>query len=83
MEYQTNQVFVFTTDIGTELDQKFKRFVEGYHETYSDQTLLDGLVGALSFATVLSMVWISSKTYLSQAYSEAIKPIDEPFLSIE
>ena len=28
-EYQTNQVSVFTIDTGTELDQEFKRFVDG------------------------------------------------------
>jgi hypothetical protein len=57
-EYHTNLVSVFTTDIGTELDQEFKRFVDEYRDTYSDRTLLDGLVEALSFATVLSMVWM-------------------------
>jgi hypothetical protein len=49
-EYHTNQISVFTTDEGTELDREFKRFVDQYRETYSDQTLLDGLVEALEEA---------------------------------
>jgi len=49
-EYHTNQVSVLTTDVGTELDEEFERFIDEYRETYSDQTLLDGLVEALEEA---------------------------------
>ena len=49
-EYHTNQISVFTTDVGTELDEEFERFINQYRETYSDQTLLDGLVEALEEA---------------------------------
>jgi hypothetical protein len=49
-EYHTNQISVFTTDVGTELDEEFKRFIDQYREGYSDQTLLDGLVEALEEA---------------------------------
>jgi hypothetical protein len=49
-EYHTNQISVFTTDVGTELDDKFKQFIDEYREGYSDQTLLDGLVEALEDA---------------------------------
>jgi len=46
-EYHTNQISVFTTDVGTELDEEFKQFIDEYREGYSDQTLLEGLVEAL------------------------------------
>ncbi|GAA0290404.1 phospholipase D-like domain-containing protein [Halarchaeum salinum] len=49
-EYHTNQISVFTTDLGTELDQEFEQFIAEYREGYSDQTLLDGLVEALEEA---------------------------------
>ena len=49
-EYHTNQISVFTTDVGTELDEEFKRFIDEYREGYSDQTLLEGLVEALEEA---------------------------------
>jgi len=41
---------VFTTDVGTELDEEFERFIDQYREGYSDQTLLEGLVDALEEA---------------------------------
>jgi len=49
-EYHTNQISVFTTDVGTELDEEFEHFIDEYRETYSDRTLLDGLVEALEEA---------------------------------
>lgn len=49
-EYHTNQIAVFTTDVGSELDEKFTAFIDQYRETYSDQTLLEGLVEALEEA---------------------------------
>jgi len=49
-EYHTNQISVFTTDVGTELDEAFEKFIDQYREGYSDQTLLDGLVEALEEA---------------------------------
>ncbi|WP_049923890.1 hypothetical protein [Halopiger djelfimassiliensis] len=49
-EYHTNQISVFTTDVGTQLDKEFKRFIDQYRETYSNQTLLEGLVEALEEA---------------------------------
>jgi len=49
-EYHTNQISVFTTDVGTELDDEFKQFIDEYWEGYSDQTLLEGLVEALEDA---------------------------------
>ncbi|QLH83841.1 hypothetical protein [Halosimplex pelagicum] len=49
-EYHTNQISVFTTDVGTELDDEFLDFIDQYREGYSDQTLLDGLVEALEEA---------------------------------
>ncbi|SEW01523.1 phospholipase D-like domain-containing protein [Halobacterium jilantaiense] len=49
-EYHTNQISVFTTDVGTELDEEFERFIDQYREGYSDQTLLEGLVDALEEA---------------------------------
>jgi len=49
-EYHTNQISVFTTDVGTELDKEFKRFIDEYRESYSSQTLLEGLVEALEEA---------------------------------
>lgn len=49
-EYHTNQVSIFTTEVGTELDEEFAAFIDGYRERYSNQTLLDGLVEALEEA---------------------------------
>jgi len=49
-EYHTNQISVFTTEVGTELDKEFERFIDEYREGYSDQTLLEGLVEALEEA---------------------------------
>ena len=49
-EYHTNQIAVLTTEVGTELDSEFKRFIDEYREGYSDQTLLEGLVEALEEA---------------------------------
>src|SRR6056297_1820516 len=49
-EYHTNQISVFTTDAGTELDDEFEAFIDEYREGYSDQTLLEGLVEALEDA---------------------------------
>ena len=49
-EYHTNQISVITTDVGTELDEEFERFIDEYREGYSDQTLLEGLVEALEEA---------------------------------
>ena len=49
-EYHTNQISVITTDVGTQLDEQFKQFIDEYREGYSDQTLLDGLVEALEDA---------------------------------
>ena len=49
-EYHTNQISVITTEVGTELDEEFRRFVDEYREGYSDQTLLKGLVKALEEA---------------------------------
>ncbi len=49
-EYHTNQISVFKTDVGTELDEEFERFLNEYREGYSDQTLLEGLVKALEEA---------------------------------
>lgn len=49
-EYHTNQISVFTTDVGTELDEAFENFIDQYREGYSDQTLLNGLVEALEEA---------------------------------
>ena len=49
-EYHTNQISVITTEVGTELDEEFRRFIDGYREGYSDQTLLEGLVEALEEA---------------------------------
>jgi hypothetical protein len=49
-EYHTNQVSVFTTKLGTELDEEFKRFIDEYRTRYSNQTLLEGLIEALEEA---------------------------------
>jgi hypothetical protein len=49
-EYHTNQIAVLTTEVGTELDAEFKRFIDEYREGYSDQTLMEGLVEALEEA---------------------------------
>lgn len=49
-EYHTNQISVFTTEAGTQLDEEFERFIDEYREGYSDQTLLEGLVEALEEA---------------------------------
>jgi len=49
-EYHTNQISVITTDVGTQLDEQFKQFIDEYREGYSDQTLLNGLVEALEDA---------------------------------
>jgi len=49
-EYHTNQISVITTDVGTELDEEFERFIDEYRDGYSDQTLLEGLVEALEDA---------------------------------
>ncbi len=49
-EYHTNQISVFTTNLGTELDEEFEKFIDQYRDTYSNQTLLDGLVEALEEA---------------------------------
>ncbi|WP_253739211.1 hypothetical protein [Halohasta salina] len=49
-EYHTNQISVFTTEVGTELDQEFEKFIDQYRDGYSDQTLLEGLVEAIEEA---------------------------------
>ena len=49
-EYHTNQISVFTTEAGTELDEEFSAFIDEYRERYSSQTLLDGLIEALEVA---------------------------------
>ncbi|MFC7137674.1 hypothetical protein ACFQRB_16845 [Halobaculum litoreum] len=45
-EYHTNQISVFTTTLGSQLDEEFERFIDEYRDTYSSRTLLDGLVEA-------------------------------------
>ncbi|WP_254821905.1 restriction endonuclease PLD domain-containing protein [Haloglomus halophilum] len=49
-QYHTNQISVITTEVGTELDEEFLQFIDEYRETYSSQTLLEGLVEALEEA---------------------------------
>lgn len=49
-EYHTNQIAVFTTELGTELDEEFEAFIDQYRDQYSSQTLLEGLVEALEEA---------------------------------
>lgn len=49
-EYHTNQISVITTDVGTQLDEQFKQFIDEYRDGYSNQTLLDGLIEALENA---------------------------------
>ncbi|MFK5604632.1 phospholipase D-like domain-containing protein [Haloferax volcanii] len=49
-EYHTNQISVFTTQVGTELDDEFSAFIDDYRERYSNQTLLEGLIQALEEA---------------------------------
>lgn len=49
-QYHTNQISVFTTEKGTQLDEEFTEFIDQYRETYSSQTLLEGLVEALEEA---------------------------------
>lgn len=49
-QYHTNQISVFTTEAGTQLDKEFTEFIDQYRETYSSQTLLEGLVEALEEA---------------------------------
>lgn len=49
-EYHTNQISVFTTEVGTELDQEFEKFIDSYRSEYSSQTLLEGLVDAIEDA---------------------------------
>ena len=49
-EYHTNQISVLTTEVGTQLDEEFERFINQYRDTYSDQTLLEGLIEALEDA---------------------------------
>ena len=49
-EYHTNQISVFTTDVGTELDEEFEKFIDEYRDGYSNQTLLEGLLDALEEA---------------------------------
>ena len=49
-EYHTNQISVMTTEVGTELDEAFERFIDQYRDGYSSQTLLEGLVEALEDA---------------------------------
>ncbi len=49
-EYHTNQVSIFTTEVGTELDEEFTAFIDEYRDRYSNQTLLEGLVEALEEA---------------------------------
>jgi hypothetical protein len=49
-EYHTNQISVMTTEVGTELDESFERFIDQYRDGYSSQTLLEGLVEALEDA---------------------------------
>jgi len=44
------RISVITTDVGTELDEEFERFIDEYRDGYSDQTLLEGLVEALEDA---------------------------------
>ncbi|MGZ0747326.1 hypothetical protein [Haloparvum sp. AD34] len=52
-EYHTNQISVITTNVGTELDEEFEKFIDQYRNGYSDQTLLEGLVEALEEADSL------------------------------
>ena len=49
-EYHTNQISVFTTEVGTELDKEFEKFIDQYRDGYSNQTLLEGLVEAIEEA---------------------------------
>ncbi|MDB2269391.1 hypothetical protein PM035_17265, partial [Halorubrum ezzemoulense] len=49
-EYHTNQIAVLTTEVGTELEAEFTRFIDEYREGYSDQTLMEGWVEALEEA---------------------------------
>jgi hypothetical protein len=49
-QYHTNQISVFTTEVGTELDEEFAVFINEYRERYSSETLLEGLVEALEEA---------------------------------
>ena len=49
-EYHTNQISVMTTELGTELDEAFERFIDQYRDGYSSQTLLEGLVEAIEDA---------------------------------
>jgi hypothetical protein len=49
-EYHTNQISVFTTETGTELDEEFLALINDHRERYSNQTLLDGLVEAIEDA---------------------------------
>jgi len=43
----TNQISVFETEAGTELDDTFRSFLTAFHDSYGHRTLLDGLVSAL------------------------------------
>ena len=49
-EYHTNQISVFTTEVGTELDTEFEKFIDQYRDGYSNQTLLEGLIEAIEEA---------------------------------
>ncbi len=49
-QYHTNQVSVFQTEAGTELDEQFSAFIDEYRERYSSTTLLEGLIAALEDA---------------------------------
>lgn len=46
----TNQISIFETDVGTELDRQFEQFIEEYRDRYSNETLLDDLVDAVKNA---------------------------------
>lgn len=46
----TNQIAVFTTSVGSDLDEQWVSFIDEYRDTYSDTTLLEGLVEAVEQA---------------------------------
>jgi hypothetical protein len=48
--YHTNQVCMFTSEVNSEFDDSFVRFVEEYRKQYSHRTLLKSLVETLESA---------------------------------
>jgi hypothetical protein len=46
----TNQIAVFETEVGTELDDTFRSFLKEFHDSYGHRTLLDDFVSALEDA---------------------------------